>query len=158
MIYKLTERVWWGDRHSIKENSFGAVLNVANNLNFSPTNENPDYDFLSLREDIPYIRLSRGDREAVDSTYMDHLDRSIDLLISMESFPILVHCWEGRHRSPIVAIYIECYLRKRSQGFTTMREFKSLLDKAHSLKENIVQMDFSHSLQKYHEIRNCREI
>ena len=103
MIYKLTDKVWWGDKHAVAEvgNDIKSVLNVSQNQS------ERYFDRLKkLPQIIPYFRLGRPDREEMNRAYLQNLDAITDIIIKNGWYPCLVHCVAGGHRSPAAAVYL----------------------------------------------------
>ena len=142
MIYKLTDSVWWGDRHVVAEhaNEVCSVLNVAHNPELAPgkTRYNP----LVLPGDTPYIRVGRHDSHAFDDVYMQDLADSVS--ICLRHVPVLVHCYVGSHRSPIVAVYVAF---RMSKG--TMKDLHDLMGKMVSLKPDFRVDEYHKSLYRH---------
>lgn len=103
MYWKLTEQIWWGDRHAVFElkNEVRSVLNLAHNSELAPgkTKYNP----LVLDGTIPYFRLGARDRAFLPGNFLGELSTLLD--ICLLHTPTLIHCYLGQHRSPIVAVW-----------------------------------------------------
>jgi len=154
MIWKLTDRVWWGDRLSIGEEVPGAVINLADNLsiNYHNPDEPSDYEFLSLPETVPYFRLSIDDNTEVEPHFLVSLEQFIHLSQRMGWFPLLIHCWEGRHRSPTTAVFAELCIKwsrfkETSRRGEVQEYFEYLWGKMERLRPELVLLEYGRSLQ-----------
>jgi hypothetical protein len=111
MIYKLTDQVWWGDRHAISEapTQIHSVLNVSHNQRGSYFNS-----MKQLPQEVPYFRLGRKDRYEMDVEYLRALNGVADIIIANKWYPCLVHCLVGGHRSPGAAVFLGWRIANRS--------------------------------------------
>lgn len=104
MIWRLSEKMWWGDVAALGECGLSAkaVLNVSQNQR-----ENYWGEFAKLPQAVPYFRLGRDDVDPVNDEYMGAVIAVLRIVESRNWFPLLVHCVAGHHRSPAVAIVAE---------------------------------------------------
>lgn len=105
MIWKLSDRVWWGDhecQHHPDMDRVRAILNVAHNL------DDVGYRTSMFDPLVPYFRLALDDDSVLSDVYYKSLLRIIELVGENKWFPFLVHCRAGQHRSPNVAVVSEC--------------------------------------------------
>src|SRR5882724_5842851 len=108
MIWRLSDKIWWGDVAAIGEcgSSAKSILNVSQNQT-----ENFWGYFTKLPQTVPYFRLGRDDVEPVDDDYMYAVFAVLGIVKSLNWFPLLIHCVAGYHRSPAIAIVAEYLLR-----------------------------------------------
>ena len=149
MHWKLTDGVWWGDRHSLLDlkDEACSVLNLAHNEELSPgrTRYNP----LFLGGKTPYFRFGAHDRDVLDDDFLWQLESLID--ICLFHTPLLVHCYAGHHRSSIVAVWAAV----KSLGYS-VENYKAMMERAVSLRPDIqtsFQFNYSKSVQAWIEKR-----
>lgn len=155
MIWRLTEEVWWGDRFSltdaeVKGHEVGAVLNLAHNLTEHYGGPPHVYDLLSLSEEIPYFRLARRDEQEVDEVFIQNLNAILDVIERGEHHPVLIHCWEGRHRSPVTAVYAAF-----RRGEPTEIRFNELYGRMLELRPTFVKLEYAESLLSRLRLEFC---
>jgi len=101
MYYNLTENIYWGDWKSVYQlkDIVGAVVCVAWNQEMIDGGYSP----LVLPYSIPYFKLAERDRAFPSDSYFKTLYLVFKALKGRH-FPVLVHCYMGQHRSPIIAV------------------------------------------------------
>lgn len=106
MIYKLTDKVWWGNWEGPFEciGQVQTIINVAHH--FSPRRGRSKY--WAMLEKIPhevfYVRLAKKDRQDIDREYFRAFRNVVFHARDMGKLPILTHCQMGGHRGPTSAI------------------------------------------------------
>jgi hypothetical protein len=114
MYYNLIDKVYWGDWKSVYQLKYivGSVICVAGNQEMVDGGYSP----LVLPHSIPYFRLAERDRAFPTDAYFEtmyHVIRSF----KRANLPLLVHCYMGIHRSPIVAIMAALALENDSAEY-----------------------------------------
>lgn len=102
MIWKLTDKVWWGNAEALSEvyaQGVRCVLAVGGNIADKPLGCTP----LGVDEKIPYLRVAWPDHEPPPAEYLGLLLDVVGVVRRLELFPLLVHCRAGQMRSPLVA-------------------------------------------------------
>ena len=148
MYWKLTENIWWGDRHSVEElkDEVGSVLNLAHNEELSPRRTR--YNPLVLGGHVPYFRLGAHDRTFLTDTFLRELDSLLD--ICLWHLPMLIHCYEGKHRSPIVAVWAATKLSDYSRD-----AYKAVLSKAIALHPDFMTtLEYNYSISVQRKIES----
>lgn len=143
MYWKLTKNIWWGDRHSVEElkDEVGSVLNLAHNEELSPGKTK--YDPLVLNGNIPYFRFGARDKEFLTDKFLTELDELLD--VCLWNMPTLFHCYEGKHRSPIVAVWAATKMADYSR-----EAYKTALSKTIALHPDFMttlEYNYSKSVQ-----------
>lgn len=107
MIIRLSDKIWWGDRHSPAETTDAkSVLNVAQNLD--------DYYWPRIghvAQTVPYFRIAKHDDDVVDALHVANIDCILDLIERNNWYPVLIHCQAGCHRSMTTAVYAQWRLQ-----------------------------------------------
>ena len=100
MYWKLTNDIWWGDYLSVAElkDQVGSVICLATNGDLLEKGYNP----IILPPKVRYFRMAEKDMSFPDATYIKSLEEIIK--VSLRYKPLLVHCYIGQHRSPIIAV------------------------------------------------------
>lgn len=107
MIWKLTDKVWWGNADALAEERPSCYLAVGGNLENLPVQFTP----LNVPEKIPYLRLATPDHEKVSEKYFHTLMDLMCLVIRKHDWlPVLVHCRAGQQRSACVAAVFASYI------------------------------------------------
>lgn len=142
--WKLSEKIWWGDRASPEETrrEVLSVMSVAHNMELADKPHRNPYKAL-LPHHKPYIWLPRPDETPIDDWYLFWLEGSIKLCLEGKNLPFLVHCWGGHHRSPHVAVFAQLML----DGFTKAR-YAELLSKAHAIRGGLGDGAYSRTLRE----------
>jgi hypothetical protein len=103
MIHKLSEKILFGDFHSVYESRkfIQSIINVG-----AHDYRQAHYRGLAkLNQDIWYFRLIYPGREDhPPDTYLKQLHRTIEQLLEVGKTPILCHCRHGLHRGPAAAL------------------------------------------------------
>lgn len=107
MIQKLNDLVWFGDWKSPIE-SIGKVHSIINVAHHFSARRGRDQYWNNLRNvphEILYIRLALRDADNVNHQYALAFRGAIELIKSVNAFPLLCHCAMGRHRGPTAALH-----------------------------------------------------
>jgi protein-tyrosine phosphatase len=108
-VWKLTDKVWWGNAGSPAEcrDTVKSVICVAENPELVQHGYSPYLQHLSppSPNPKPFFWLPRNDHVEVDLGYLEMLIGVLDIIDRGKLFPLLIHCFAGVHRSPAVAIY-----------------------------------------------------
>jgi len=148
MHWKLTNDVWWGDRHAVSElaDKVGSVLCIAHNPELSPGSTH--YNPIVLHGMVPYFRLGRHDDQECSGRYLMELTSLIE--ICLQHKPLLVHCYVGSHRSPAVALYAAFMDLK----IDSIKELVELSARMYALKNNI-RVGIYHKTLWNHMVDSC---
>lgn len=167
-VWKISDKVWWGDRDAIKEVGckVGVVLNLAHNVNhdyysfLTPINvhitqnedqplfcsDHPDYYNPGvLPVGTPYFYLPNPDEVRVTDEYFTLLVNVINFVNTSGRFPFLVHCYVGGHRSPMVAVLAQ--LMMESETITEQR-YRELREWQETQCDSILVGNFALSLEE----------
>lgn len=114
MFKKLTDNVFWGNVNSIRElkDVARSVICVANNDEMIRDHYSP----LILPYTVPYFKCADKDRSFPSDSYFEMLKYLIEG-IKTKYEPLLVHCYMGQHRSPIIAIMAAVILNNGSTDY-----------------------------------------
>ncbi len=111
MIWKLSDRVWFGDKPSPVEAiplGVKAIVCVAHSL------RRPYWEDLGrLPWNVWYFRMAMPDLQAPDEGYIEALEEVISRCGNAGKLPILCHCRAGGHRGPTAAVFAEWVLSGR---------------------------------------------
>ncbi len=117
MIYKLTDKVWWGNWESPVEagREVRCIINVAHS--FSRRRGRNAY--WARMEQVPWdtitFRFAKKDRMDVTPEYLSWLAAAADIAVQGGKLPILTHCQMGGHRGPTSAIFVAWHLDGRTR-------------------------------------------
>jgi len=156
MYWQLTEDIYWGDYKAVEElkDEVGSVICVATNKDL----ERIGYNVFSLPPKVRYFRFAEKDKSFPDYEYISSLEGLIE--ISLLYRPLLVHCFAGQHRSPIIAILASliAYNKKNreSEYYFDRRLYNSFIEKVKKLNplcDECWNFDYSRTVQKWIESR-----
>jgi len=126
MIYRLTDKIWWGDKPSIREalGEVKSVINVAHKIR-KPYWQNVG----KLDWDVWYFRMALPDREIASDDYLSAFSSVLDGIRAGSKFPLLCHCRMGGHRGPTAALFAFWHLNGRTklmlaEGLLRMEQLK----------------------------------
>lgn len=144
MYWKLTDNILWGDFNSVLElkDQVGSVICLATNGDLLERGYNP----LILPAKVRYFRMAERDMTFPDATYIKSLEDVIK--VSLRYKPLLVHCYVGQHRSPIIAVMAALI---DSDDYST-ENYMSLLSKVLELRPDcaeVMHFNFSKQMQTY---------
>lgn len=110
MIWKLSNKIWWGNCESVNEEVPACYLCVADNLHdISKEKHDP---FRREAGRVPYFRLPWDENQDVDYMYVSNFKKILLFIDSNHWFPILIYCRAGQVRSPAAAVFSATYLEK----------------------------------------------
>lgn len=103
MFWKLTDNIWWGDWNSLLEtkDEVASVICLASNSSLAFCGYNP----MVLNHKIRYFRFAEGDLVFPEQDYFAAIEEIIRICLWPGNDPLLIHCYAGMHRSPIIAIF-----------------------------------------------------
>ena len=116
MIYKLTDKVWWGNWQAPVEcvGQVGTIINVAHSFSARRGRNLYWANLEKVRWDVLYFRLAKKDRQDIDAKYAAALAKAVDAAMLLDKLPILTHCQMGGHRGPTSAIFAAWHLSGRT--------------------------------------------
>lgn len=147
MIWKLTDKVWFGDKLSVREvaDQVASVINVARII------RRPYWaDLGKLPWQVWYFRLGWPDRVDVTEEYFWAFDLVLSAVGAAGKFPLLCHCKMGGHRGPTAAVVAAWY-------FAGRRKLEEWIGRAVDLRPGFGRPS---SVRNYRDsmFRFCREV
>lgn len=121
MLFKLSEKVWWGSMQAPVEASgaYRSILDLANNY----TSDEHHYRISQIPDNVVIVRLPIEELVPCSEWLAKQIKVMLDAIDELQLYPLLVHCGAGWHRSPIVAVYAEWLRGPRTlESLTTLRD------------------------------------